>query len=66
MEGDELRRIRKRLRLTQVQMAERLGWHPNSVARAERSEMPITEPVAKLARLLIQLEKRTKHSKRRR
>jgi transcriptional regulator with XRE-family HTH domain len=55
MTGEELRRIRHRLGLTQKQFAEQLGWHPNSVARAERNEMPIAEPVARLATLLLKL-----------
>jgi DNA-binding transcriptional regulator YiaG len=52
MTGEELRRIRHRLGLTQAQLAERLGWHANSVARAERNEMAISEPVVRLATLL--------------
>ena len=52
MTGAELRRIRKRLRLTQVQMADRLGVHGNSVARWEREEVRITEPAARLIRFV--------------
>ena len=55
MTGEELRRIRQKLGLTQKQFAEQLGWHPNSVARAERNEMPIVKPVARLATLLLKL-----------
>ncbi len=58
MKGSELRTIRKRLGLTQVQMAERLGLAPNSVARQERDEMGISEPVARLSRLLSNDTKR--------
>jgi len=50
--GDELRRVRKRLGLTQVQLAKELGVHWNSVARWERGEVGISEPVAKLLRIL--------------
>ena len=42
MTGSELRRIRKRLGLTQVQLAERLGVTGNTVARQERGEVRIT------------------------
>ena len=52
MTGDELRRVRKRLGLTQVQLAKELGVHWNSVARWERGEVGISEPVAKLLRIL--------------
>jgi len=65
MSGEELRSIRKRIGLTQVQMADELGWRSNSVARAERSEMPITEPIAKLARLLLKVRLDEKRRRRR-
>jgi len=53
MTGRELRALRKALQLTQAQFAEQLGVHWNSQARMERDEMPIREPVARLARLLV-------------
>ena len=53
MTGPELRRIRKRLELTQVEFAKEMGWHSNSVARAERGEMAISPTAARLARLLL-------------
>ena len=56
MTGAELRRHRKRLGLTQKAMADLLGLHWNSFARLERDEMMISEPVARLVRLLIQTE----------
>ncbi len=56
MKGGTLRRIRKRLGLTQAALAERLGVRPNTVARWERNELPIREPMAKLIRLLEQTE----------
>jgi 5-methylcytosine-specific restriction protein A len=49
----DLRRIRKQLGLTQAALAERVGVTPNSLARQERGELGIAEPVA---RLLWQLE----------
>jgi transcriptional regulator with XRE-family HTH domain len=52
MTGAELRRIRKRLGLTQLAMAEKIGVHANSLARWERDVVRITEPVARLIRLL--------------
>jgi transcriptional regulator with XRE-family HTH domain len=52
MTGGELAGLRKRLGLTQVAFAERLGVHANTLARYERDELSIPEPVARLARIL--------------
>jgi len=52
MTGDELRKIRKELKLTQAQMGELVGITANSIARQERGEMGIREPVAMLVRLI--------------
>ncbi len=57
MTGVQLRRIRKRLGLTQAGFAEELGLHPNTVARKERGEEPTGGTVEKLARLLDKLER---------
>lgn len=40
--GQDLRRHRQRLGLTQRALAEALGMHPNTVARMERGTLPIT------------------------
>jgi transcriptional regulator with XRE-family HTH domain len=52
MDGSELKRIRRRLKLTQVSFAEQIGVASNTVARWERDERAITEPTARLIRLL--------------
>jgi DNA-binding transcriptional regulator YiaG len=57
MKGAELRRIRKRLGLTQVELADRMGVHWNTIARWERNVVRITEPSARLVRLLAQQPK---------
>lgn len=57
MTGPQLRKHRKALGLTQKQMAKELGLHWNFLARAERSECGIGEPVVKLLRLLVKLSK---------
>ncbi len=67
MTGEQMRRIRKRLGLTQRAFAQEMGWHPNSVAKAERGEMTITPMAARLARLLLTIhEGATPKRKRRR
>ena len=57
MDGKELRETRQWLGLSQAQFGEQLGITKNSVARQERGEMGISEPVARLARLLLKLRK---------
>jgi transcriptional regulator with XRE-family HTH domain len=53
MTGRQFRRIRKRMELTQREFAKEMGWHPNSVARAEQDKMTISPTAEKLARLLL-------------
>lgn len=48
----EFRTLRKEIGLTQVQLSEALGVRANTVARWERGELRIGEPVARLLRLL--------------
>jgi transcriptional regulator with XRE-family HTH domain len=50
--GAELLRLRKQLGLSQAKLAERLGVDPNTVARWERDERAISEPVARLVHML--------------
>jgi len=52
MKGRELRRIRQRLGWTQAQMAKEAGVASNTVARWERDEMQISEPVARLIKII--------------
>lgn len=52
--GEELRRIRRRLGLTQAGLAARLGIEANSLARLERGERAVSATLALLARLLAQ------------
>jgi HTH-type transcriptional regulator / antitoxin MqsA len=67
MTPQELRRIRKELGLTQRELAELAGVAPNSIARQERGEIGIREPLARLIRILAnQKILKSKSTKRRR
>ena len=46
--------------LTLKGMADVVGLHWNSIARMERAEMTISEPVARLVRLLGALQRKRK------
>ena len=64
MTGKELKSIRKSLGLTQADFAALVGVAPNSIARQERGEMGIREPLARLVRLIAKQmadEKEGKH-----
>ncbi len=52
MKGSEVRRIRKRLGLTQAELAGRVGVTASSVARWEQGVLGIRESAARLIRLL--------------
>lgn len=56
MKGAALRKQRKALSMTQKELARALGVEPNTVARYERNELGIPEPVARLV-MLIQPKK---------
>jgi len=62
MTGKKFKQLRRHLGLTQVQLAKALGTSPNSVARWERSERRVFEPVAKLLTLLVQLHKQKRRA----
>jgi transcriptional regulator with XRE-family HTH domain len=49
MTGDQLLALRTALDLTQVELAEKLGAHGNTLARWERGEMAISEGSSRLA-----------------
>ena len=66
MTGTELRRLRRRLRLTQRELAARAGVHWNTIARQERDEVRITEPMARLYKLLATTVPTTEKGGRRR
>jgi DNA-binding XRE family transcriptional regulator len=55
MDGTELRKLRKVLGLTQAMLAEAVGVTRNAIALAERGERGISEPLARLVRVLVQV-----------
>ncbi len=57
MTGRGLRRIRRRLGLTQVELAKRLGRHPQTISQMERGVLDVSEIVAGFMRLLDEREK---------
>ena len=52
--GEQLRRARARLGLTQAALAEVLGTTSNTVARWERGELPMNEVAARFVQHLMQ------------
>jgi transcriptional regulator with XRE-family HTH domain len=52
MNGEELKSIRKRLGMTQVELSKLVGVTSNTIARWERDEVSISEPAARLIRSL--------------
>jgi DNA-binding transcriptional regulator YiaG len=60
MKGEELRRLRKRMGLTQAQLAVELGSTENTVARWERNEIKVNEQAARLMRTIVPAAPTTK------
>jgi len=54
--GEQLKQIRKKLGLTQKELADRVGVVTNSIARQERGEIGIRESLARLIVLLAKTE----------
>ncbi len=55
MKALELRRLRKVLGLTQAGLAGAVGVTSNAIALAERGERGISEPLARLIKMLVQV-----------
>ncbi|MFQ5852562.1 MAG: helix-turn-helix domain-containing protein [Candidatus Binatia bacterium] len=58
MTGKELRRIRRTLGWTQAQLGEAVGLTGNTIARQERGEVRIAEPVSRLVRILAEQKRK--------
>lgn len=63
MTGEELRRIRQEMKLTQSQLADRLGVTSTSVARMERGEQKIMQVTTLAVRYLQVMESKTRGKK---
>jgi transcriptional regulator with XRE-family HTH domain len=57
MTGAQLKRIRSELGWTQAQVAKELGVTSNTVARWERDEVKIREPMVRLIQSVYRLKK---------
>ena len=58
MTGKQLRASRLRLKWTQAQMAEAIGVAPNTLARWERGELTIGEPISRLVKYIEKEQRR--------
>ncbi|MGH7774320.1 MAG: helix-turn-helix domain-containing protein [Candidatus Binatia bacterium] len=56
MTGKELRRLRKTLKMTQRELGEALDLNKNTVARAERDEIPIPRTTELAVKYLLIME----------
>jgi transcriptional regulator with XRE-family HTH domain len=54
----EAKRLRKKLGLTQVELARKLGLHPMTISKWERGAEPIMKQTALVLRLLAEAEGR--------
>jgi transcriptional regulator with XRE-family HTH domain len=61
--GDELRRARERLKLTQKELGEALELHKNSIARMERGAMAIVRTTELAVKYLLVMSKKLRREK---
>jgi predicted transcriptional regulator len=63
MTGEALRRARTRLKMTQKDLAQVLQVHWNTIARAERGELPILKTTELSVRYLLLMKSKKKEEK---
>jgi DNA-binding XRE family transcriptional regulator len=63
MQGSDLRRARNALDMTQRELAEALDLNKNTVARAERDEIPIPRTTELAVKYLLLMETKKKGKK---
>ena len=64
MTGQELRRAREVLHMTQLALAEALELHTNTVARAERGELAILKTTELAVKYLLVMESKKRRGKK--
>jgi DNA-binding XRE family transcriptional regulator len=60
MTGEELKRARGKLGMTQKELGEALGVHWNSIARMERDEFPIIRPTELAVKYLLVMQSKSR------
>jgi len=67
MTGEELRRARLQLKMSQAKLGEALGLHKNTVARIERGELPLVKTTELSVKYLLVMKskKEGKYGRRR-
>ena len=65
MTGTDVQRLRRKLGLTQAELAARLGVHKLTVSRWECDRTRVTEPMVRLMRLLATVPTTPKGGRRR-
>jgi transcriptional regulator with XRE-family HTH domain len=64
MTGEQLRQARKRLGMTQTELAEAIGMQKNSVAMIERGLRPVMKTTELAVRYLLVMSKKRRKGKR--
>jgi transcriptional regulator with XRE-family HTH domain len=63
MKGAEVKRARKRLRMSQAELAEAIGMQRNSIARMERDAQPVMRTTELALKYLLLTVEKTKGRK---
>jgi transcriptional regulator with XRE-family HTH domain len=57
MDGEELRRIRRDMKISQAELGRRIGMDSMTISRYERGVLRIQTPIARFIRLLARLHR---------
>ncbi len=58
MDGKQLRKIRDKLHWTQVKLAKEIGVNVTTLARWERDEVGISEPISRFIKMIAKQKRR--------
>jgi DNA-binding transcriptional regulator YiaG len=64
MTAEDFRRQRRRLQMSQIELAAKIGVHPMTLSRWERGTVKVPMPVAQLIELLDREHRRASRSER--